>query len=169
MTRETDATPPVDSADLIAYLHGEVDPRTAEQIERRLAEDPQLAQRLREHQQAWDFLDELPREEASDDFTQTTLRMVAVAAADDVRQHAVTARKRRTWLRAAAGASLIVAALVGFRLASQRLTRADRELLRDLPVIENLDALQQVEDVEFLRALENEGLFVAEVSDEEIP
>lgn len=166
MTRELDAIPPVGPDDLIAYLDGEVDPQTSREIERCLAEDPHLVQRMRQHQRAWDFLDDLPREEVSDKFAQTTLQMVAVAAAGDVEQRSVTAQMRRRWLPAAAGTSLIAAALVGFWLASTRLARPNRELLQDLPVIENLEAFQQVENVDFLRALENEGLFVAEVDDE---
>ena len=54
----------------------------------------------------------------------------------------------------------------GFWLGAMSLARSDHDFLRDLPVIENLEALQQVENVEFLHALQNEGLFVAEVSDE---
>ena len=165
MTREVDLNSPIDPGDLIAYLDGEVDASTRQGIERCLAQDPQLLQRMREHQQAWDLLDELPREEVSDGFAQTTLQMVAVAAADDVKDQAGEADTRRHLLRIAAGASLIAATFAGFWIASVRLEQPNRELLEDLPVIENLAAFQQVESVEFLRALENEGLFVAEVSD----
>lgn len=166
MTRDAEKKPTVGSADLIAYLDGEMDAETRQKIERCLAEDPQLVQRMREHQRAWDLLDDLPREEVRDDFAQTTLQMVAVAAGGDVQEHASEANHRRRWVWGTVGVSLIAASLAGFWLASSRLARPNRQLLHDLPVIENLEAFQQVEDVEFLRALENEGLFVAEVSDE---
>lgn len=166
MTRELDVNPPVGPDDLIAYLDGELDAPTAQKIERCLAEDPQLVQRMREHQQAWDLLDELPREEVSDVFTQTTLQMVAVGAANDAEQRAREADASRSWLWLATAASLIAASLAGYWAAAVVFDRTNRELLQDLPLIENLDAYQQAENVEFLRALENEGLFVAEVDDE---
>ncbi len=162
MTDHADTNSPSDPDELIAYLDGEVDAEVRRQIELRLAEDPELMQRMREHQQAWDLLDELPTENASTDFTETTLEMVAVAASREVEVRSRgTAQRRFAWGGMAA-ASLLIAGLVGYTFASRALQRSDEELLRDLPVIENLDALQQVEDVEFLFALENEGLFVEE-------
>jgi anti-sigma factor RsiW len=118
MTGEKDLNSPIDPHDLIAYLDGEVDADTRQKIERCLAQDPQLLQRMREHQQAWDLLDELPREEVSDDFAQTTLQMVTVAAAKDVEENTGKAVARRGLLRVATGASLIVATLAGFWMAS---------------------------------------------------
>lgn len=165
MTHEVDSNPPLGPEDLIAYLDGEMDADAHQQVERRLAEDPQWVQRLREHQQAWDFLDELPREDASANFTQTTLSMVAVSASNDAEAQARRTSARRKWLGGATGISLVLTTLAGFWLGATSLARLDHHLLRDLPVIENLEALQQVENVAFLQALQNEGLFVAEVSD----
>lgn len=159
MTREPDVDPPLGPDDLVAYLDGEVDAQTSQKIERCLAEDPQLVQRMREHQLAWDFLDELPCEEVSDNFTRTTLQMVAVAATNDAEELTRDAEARRSWLWLVAGGSLIAASLAGFWAAAILFDSPNRKLLQDLPVIENLEAFQQVESVEFLRALENEGLF----------
>jgi anti-sigma factor RsiW len=167
MTPEMDSNLPVGPDDLIAYLDGEVDAQTRQKIERCLVEDPQLVQRMREHQQAWDLLDELPREEVSGEFTKTTLEMVAVAAESDVEAAAVHSHNHRRWLRAVAGATLIAASLTGFWMATSRLARPNRQLLQDLPVIENLEAFQYAETIDFLLALENEGLFVAEENDEQ--
>ncbi|MDP6722260.1 MAG: hypothetical protein QGF59_26585 [Pirellulaceae bacterium] len=165
MTREMDMNLPIGPEDLIAYLDGEVDTQTRQKIERCLAQDPQLVHRMREHQQAWDLLDELPREEVSDDFAQTTLKMVAVAAASDIKENTVENGRRRRWLRVVTGASLIASSLAGFCVAAALLARPNRQLLEDLPVIENLEAFQQAENVDFLLALEDEGLFVAEDND----
>jgi len=165
MTREMDMNLPVDPADLIAYLDGEVDAQTRQTIEQCLAQDPQLVQRMREHQQAWDLLDDLARREVSDKFTQTTLQMVAVAATKDVEEKAVDIGASRKWLHVVTGASLIATSLAGFWVAASLLARPNRQLLQDLPVIENLEAFQQAENVDFLLALENEGIFVGEDND----
>lgn len=165
MTHDLDS--PIGPDDLIAYLDGEVDAQTRQNIDRRLANDPQLVQRMRQHQRAWDLLDELAREEASDDFAQTTLQMVAVAAANDIKKDTADAGTRRVRRWVTAGASLVAASLIGFWATSSLLEQPNLDLLRDLPVIENLEAFQQAGDVDFLRALENEGLFVAEVENEQ--
>ncbi len=166
MKRDAEQDSPHDLDDLVAFLDGEVDAETQQHIESRLAQDPQLAQRVREHQRAWDLLDELPRVEVADDFAQTTLEMVAVSASHGTQDLTRKSGRGRMWLGAAAMASLLTSSLAGFWIASAELHQENRELLNDLPVIENLQALQQIEDVEFLIALENEGLFVAEISDE---
>ena len=46
---------------LVAYLDGELDDETNQEIERRLSADPEYRLRLQQLQQAWDLLDELPR------------------------------------------------------------------------------------------------------------
>jgi len=165
MTHEFDS--PIVQEDLIAYLDGEVDPVTRQTIEHCLANDPQLVQRMRQHQQAWDLLDELEREEVSSNFAQTTLQMVAVAAANDAEEKATKVGKNRVWVWLATCTSLMTASCVGYLATAALLDQPNRKLLQDLPVIENLEALQQVENVDFLRALENEGLFVAAEIDHE--
>lgn len=42
----------------------------------------------------------------------------------------------------------------------------DAQLVRDLPVIENLDQYLVADDIEFLRDLQRDGLFAMEVTDE---
>jgi len=165
MTPDVEHDSPLGPDELIAYLDGEVDSETRQQIEQRLARDPQLVQRMREHQQAWDFLDELPQEDVGEQFTNTTLNMVAIAAADEGEARTRNAAQRRTWLAGITTTCLIGVLLLGYWVTATTLDRSNRELLQNLPVIENLEALEQAESVEFLIALENEGLFVAEESD----
>lgn len=165
MTGDMDMNPAVGLNELIAYLDGEVDATTRQKIERCLAQDPQLVKRMREHQQAWDLLDELPREEDCAEFAQTTLEMVAIAAASDVEVAAVESKKRRTWLRGLGAATLIATSLAGFWMTTSMLVRPNQQLLEDLPVIEDLKAFQHADNIEFLLALENEGLFVGEDND----
>ena len=48
---------------------------------------------------------------------------------------------------------------VSCRIDESLLTPDNRELLEDLPVLENLDAYRQVGDIQFLRTLARERLF----------
>ncbi len=165
MTREMDTNLPIGPDDLIAYLDGEVDAETRQEIERCLARDPQLVQRMREHQQAWDLLDELPREDVGHEFAKTTMELVATVAAGDVEADAADSQARWRWVRVMTVVTLIGTSLAGFWIATSLLARTNRQLLIDLPVIEDLEAFQHAENINFLLALENEGLFVAEDND----
>lgn len=155
--------PPPDP--LVAYLDGELAPDEARELERRLAEDPELWRRQWQHQQAWELLDELPHTEVSDTFTQTTVEMVALSAADEVDQLAKTKRRQKIIWRLAAIASLFAVATVGYWMTDRALDAPTRQLAKDWPIIQNLDAYRYADNIEFLRLLEQENLFTDEVED----
>jgi len=151
---------------LVAYLDGELDQEASRAFERRLSEDPELRKQLQQHQQTWDLLDDVPRAEVNETFTQTTVEMIAVSVEDDVKDilHRHSRKSRLYWL---GGATISVLALMlGFVLMSSLLARPNRKLVDDLPVIENLDAYRNAESIDFLRNLEREGLFLVEVEDD---
>ena len=112
------------------------------------------------------MLDELPRTDVGNRFTQTTIEMVAVSLAD---HQAGTTRSdemhdKIAW--ALGGVLSLVAAFFGYVLVAAVLHSPNRQLVKDLSVIENLDEYRAAEDIEFLRALEREGLFTVEVDSE---
>jgi anti-sigma factor RsiW len=167
------AAPPPAQADdpeleqLVAYLDGELDAAATGAVEQRLTQDAGYRQLLRQLQQSWDLLDRLPKAHVDQSFTQSTVAMVVVKAADDVEQlQAVSGRRRRyTWWFGTVGIAL--AFLFGYAAVARWAGRENRQLLRDLPVIEKLDQYRYAESVEFLRMLEREGLFVEEEADHE--
>lgn len=152
--------------ELVAYLDGELDAEGAARVERRLADDPAYRARLSHLQRTWDMLDSLTRSEAGDDFAKSTMEMVAVRAAEDAQtgQMRIVRRRNLAWL--AVGTAVLLAVLAGYGIAMRRLDRSNRELVRDLPVIERIDEYRSVDSVDFVKRLHEEGLFAAEVSDE---
>jgi hypothetical protein len=60
----------------------------------------------------------------------------------------------------------VLSTLTGYFLVNSTLSTPNRQLVEDLPLIENLDAYRHAEQIEFLRALQREGLFTLEVRDE---
>jgi hypothetical protein len=111
------------------------------------------------------MLDNLRRSEADDDFVNSTVAMVAVQAEEAARTQALRAvrRKNFTWLALAAALVLSMAtAFVGFQ---QRLSRENRQLVRDLPLIERVDDYGNVDSFDFVKQLQQENLFSAEVDD----
>ncbi len=99
---------------LVAYLDGELDAEASRRVEELLAADPQVRRRLQRLDHTWQLLDELDTSQVSESFSQTTLEMVAVAAAEDARQNLAAAphQRRRRWVLI--GGSLLAAGLAGF-------------------------------------------------------
>ena len=151
---------------LVAYLDGELDEPSSRRIEKLLASDPAVRDKLEQLDQAWEMLDELGHASVDHGFTDSTLEMLAVAAEEDVERHRaeLPRLRRRRWLMA--GGGLLASSLAGFLAVALFWPDPNRQLIRDLPVLENLDQYSQIDDVEFLRVLHREGLFKEDPADE---
>ena len=137
---------------LIAYLDGELDADQARHVEQLIAHDSRVESEVRQLERAWNLLDRLPRAEVSPSFTESTVEMVALAVEDELR---VADGKRRgtAWSFA-----LLVACIVGF-VGARLWPDPNRQLLYDLPLIDNLEAYRQTPDIDFLRQLAKSAAF----------
>jgi anti-sigma factor RsiW len=147
---------------LVAYLDGELDAENSRRIEDLLANDPQVRAALQGLDRTWELLDELDTPPVREGFTQTTLEMVAVAAAKDAQQIRSDAPRRRRQRRLLVVAGLLWTGLAGFLIARTVLPDPNRELLQDLPLLENLDQYRELDSLDFLRLLIRNKLFVEE-------
>jgi len=150
---------------LVAYLDGELGPEERREVEERLARDPKYRERLQMVERTWQMLDLLPRADATPNFTQTTLKMVALRAEDDVaQQRADTAKNQwQSWAAAIGGGFLAIG--IGYFVVGHFAAQPNDRLVQDLPVIENVDRYHNAENVGFLRELDHSGLFAEEVAD----
>lgn len=151
--------------ELVAYLDGELDSTAVMGVERRLADDAEYRERLRELQQTWDLLDHLPRSQVEQSFTHDTLKLVTLNAEEDVQKSKTFAARWRQVAWVAGAACALAAAWGGYLLVSGYVSRPNDELVKDLPLLENVDLYKHAESVEFLRSLQREGLFAQEVED----
>lgn len=151
---------------LVAYLDGELDGETSRELEQRLAEDGEFRRELQQLQRAWDLLDELPRAEVSETFTQTTVEMVALSAVQELEQEQVQQTRAGKWWWGGAVGGAIAATAISYWVVSSWLARPHEQLLRDLPVIEDVELYRVADSVEFLRQLREAGLFEQEEMDD---
>ena len=147
-----------DRATLVAYLDGELDEDAAREVEARISQDPTVRAEVESMKRTWELLDYLPRAEPSPSFTHRTVSLVT----GEHRAALLARQRRRRWLFAAGwAAAVLVAALGGYAGVTYLTPRepTDEELVRDLRVIENRRLYEQVEDVGFLKKLDQPDLF----------
>ena len=141
-----------EQADLVAFLDGELKGEAARAVEAKVNLDPRWRAEASSHRQAWDLLDYLPRAEPKPGFAEKTLSRLAPLRQDDALP------RRRLWPWAC---GMAAAALAGY-LACRAMMPArpgERELLRDLRLIENKRAYQRIDDIDFLEHLAHPDLF----------
>ncbi len=156
---------------LVAYLDGELDDEEVREVESLLATDPKARQTLSALERAWSLLDKAAADSVDESFTRTTLEMVSLKAAEELAQHEaeLPRRRRRRWL--AATGLMVACGLAGFFAVVLFWSNPNRQLLEDLPVLEDFDELQHVfnredQDLQFLNLLYEHKLFVKEADDD---
>jgi anti-sigma factor RsiW len=156
---------------LVAYLDGELDDAEAQEIEQLLATDAKAREMLAGLERSWILLDRLGGTSVDPAFTRTTIEMVAMAATDDVAKQQAEIPRRRRRRRLLGAASLVAAGLAGFVGLALAWPNPNRELIDDLPVLENLDEFQRVfnkddQDIRILQLLRENHLFEKDSADD---
>ncbi len=166
-----DIPPTIDEDDLereelVAYLDDELEADAADRVEQRLSTDPNYRQRLAQLQRAWDMLDSLPKAEVPESFTQSTVEMVVSQLTNDIeKQEGATGRKRFAWWGIGT-AALTATVLAGYFAVTAKTAAENRQMVDDLPIIQNVDMFLATTDIEFLKELDKQALFV---NSEEFP
>jgi len=151
-------------SELVAYLDGELDHAGAQRVERRLSEDPEFRRRLQQLQRAWDLLDQLPRVEAPENFATTTIEMVAIKATAESDDSVGRLRRGQFVRRSLQAIGLVATIVFGYMVVQTRQQAPERQFLRDLPVVENVDLYLSADDIDFVRQLQRENLFDQEIT-----
>ncbi len=157
---------PITEELLVAYLDGELDEQTAEQVQRGLETDPDLRLRLESLSGSWAMLDELQEPQVKTDFTESTLEVVALGAHSDIDQSRPSGPLQRLGRYLTVAAGLFAACFLGFICVAMFRPDPNRQLLEDLPVVQRLDEYRQIDSVEFLQELRKSELFSEDPSDD---
>jgi anti-sigma factor RsiW len=170
--------------ELVAYLDGELDERSARELEQKLQTDPELRQEADTLKRTWELLDFLPQPEPTPTFTSRTLDKLTVLRPSasqaspvlsstpplaETMTHTVIRPARPTWPKwaiVAVAAVLLFAigylAPTVFNRSGKRPLRpgqADELMAKDLRVHDNLALYQFGDDVAFLLKLDQPDLF----------
>ena len=160
---ETTPLTPGDREDLVSYLDEEADAAAEARVQTLLEKNPRARTEKQLFEQSWQLLDALARPSASDGFKERTASMAFLAAPETVAASVPEAADSRSpskfgfaaisW----AGAAILGAA-AGF-LAVSLVPDPNRQLLRDLPILQRLDQFRAAGNVTLLRDLkENKTL-----------
>ncbi len=92
-------------------------------------------------------------------FARTTVEMVALAAEEEVVQAEAKdpVRRRRRWLEA--GIATLAAAIIGFVVVVLAVPDQNALLLRDLPVVKNLELYRDAGNLDLLKQFQAANLF----------
>ena len=148
-----------DREELVAYLDGELNEEQAHSIEARISTNPTLRAEVETLKRAWDMLDYLPKPEPSPNFTHRTLDRISVRETANALR---PPRRSRRWLLAGGWAATVLLAVLGGYYGAVKATAprpGDRELVRELRLIENLRFYEAVDSLDFLRELDQRDLF----------
>jgi anti-sigma factor RsiW len=160
-----------DRKDLVAYLDGELDAKTARLLEAKLNQDVEARAEAEQLRRIWEMLDYLPRPEPTATFSSRTLERVSALRP----QKAPANKEGRKWPYWVPGAGWAAVVLVASALgytgiswlskaqppaapATPRINE-DALLVRDLRLIENKRLYEFVDDINFLRELDDPDLF----------
>jgi hypothetical protein len=154
-------------SDFVAYLDGELDEQATERIETVLAQSGVARKDVECLARTYELLDVLPRFEADGTFTERTmesLRLREQGPHEWFSQWQAAARGGVSVL----GWMLALLMVIGVTfLVSHRWPRSEADVLvRELPLIEQLDAYSEVGSVEFLERLSAQQTMLEEMSAE---
>jgi hypothetical protein len=155
--------------ELVSYLDGELNAEQSRQLEQRVALEPSTRRVLEEFDRTWHLLDELETPTANDDFTHTTLEMVAQAAKDDAAKMKADGLWRLWRIRLLTVTGLVAAMAIGFLLVAGFVSDPNASFMQDLQLLENYRQYHDVDSIEFLRALNKEDLFTKDADGAPLP
>ncbi len=158
-------TPEFDDESLVAYLDGELSDEQTQLIDSQIASNVDLRQRINQLRMTWDLLEDLPVEPPSPRFAETTLEMAAISAT-------VESPSLLNWLAQNAGRIVIfmlpMLFLGGYFSSQYSQLRADRQLLKDLPILVDLRSLANIDSIAWLEVLVDQPDLVQAFSEDEL-
>lgn len=153
-------------ADLVAYLDGELDDAATQAVEAKIAADPAARAELDAMKQTWGMLDYLPKANPSPNFTNRTMERLTLEKVGGAKTLAMPSGAGY-WLGPIGWIAALLVALGGGYFAMTHfgaarpdpIPDADLPLVRHLRIAEKWRLYENVDDIDFLKKLNNPDLF----------
>ena len=151
---------------LVAYLDGELDESEKAALEKQLAEQPLLRQKLAEYEKAWKVLDYLEPSVPDQAKVYSTLELIALRAEKEAESLAAAKKKTKFRNGILTLLGLFLVAGLGYLTVNQFFGSDDNREIYDLLLIERLDQYKlleeqnssQIDEIEFLRKLHESNI-----------
>ena len=155
-------------AELVAFLDGELADDATRVVEARMNTDAAYRAEAESLRRAWEMLDFLPKSEPMAHFTERTMSRIVPVSASSHPPSLPGERGWWFWPAVAGGWAVAFFLTIGVCYRGYGwmvpLEPGEADLVRDLRLIENKKAYDNVEDFEFLRQLDHPDLFGDDVS-----
>ena len=146
--------------DLVAYLDGELPDEKVRTIDQIIARSEVARHEVEALARTFELLDVLPTMRASEDFASRTLTSLKVMETPYVISD-------QWWYRYLARivvlglwvSAFLASGWLGFNITRQWIPDRNEEILRDMPLLENLNKYRNAGDLEFLMELKRSGVF----------
>lgn len=144
---------------LVAYLDGELDAETARRVDDLLSTDPVVRKEIAQLDATWNLLERLPRTELGEDFTRSTLEMVAQQAQQELKQQEAARPVENLRLVTVLLVGMFLAGFLGVFMGDYLSPNQNDVLLEHLSVLQNLNELEQITSFEYLEELRKARIF----------
>ena len=152
---------PDQRTNLVAYLDGELSEKESKGIEEVLATSPVARNQVETLSRTWKLLDYLPQIKASQEFTERTVSLakVEVATRLPLSEQPWFEQTRRSMIAASWLLGLTLMSLLGFTITNSWIHDPSAQLVKELPVVENVEIYREIGTVKFLEELKRSNLF----------
>lgn len=142
-------------SNFVAYLDGELEEPQAREIEQLLTQNEVARHDMESLAAAWELLDELPRVNAPENFSQKTMATLAMEGQHTSLQEQPWYLTTRYYTRMVIGWILVLACGAGGYLAARTLPPSPNDaLINNYPLLRNLDHYQEIGSSDFLDKLQ---------------
>jgi anti-sigma factor RsiW len=154
MALEQQRLTPVERANLVAYIDGELNEAESRAIATKLTLSPTARREVEALERTWELLDHLPRPKASDELIDRTLTEVRLDAERGARVESIVKSSAARLVRVATWVAVSALVFFGGYAATQWVwPNPTARLARELPIAEHLDEYRDVGSFQFLQEL----------------
>jgi hypothetical protein len=153
---------------LIAYLDGELDSQNVRRMEDRLSQEPELREKMTVLEQTWNLLDSLETVPVDKELVRSTMEVVTLTIEKELHEGKKNFEQRKISDFLITLVIVMLCGVIGYQLMSLHRLYVDRQILDDIPIIQQMNTYKEIGNFDFLRELAKERIFDTPSNDQKI-